>query len=140
MTFNGNPHFVSMLTDNAGDRSWKASTVHLEASLTMKSKKYRFLMVTPAFIEARKRKEINDFSYGRVLPTSSNEDRRCSPLTRNISDFGEKKPKTSPPQLMDSRVRSTDSKSIHTRCSATKSRAETGKVCTFNNSCSSCTE
>ena len=59
----------------------------------MNGEKYRSLMVTPAFLEARKRKEKNDATHGRVLPPSSAVLR---PKTKPSSDV---KPNSSPPRL-----------------------------------------
>ena len=68
-----------MTTIDAGE----SPSVHLEAEAVeeqslprpkqtlekrMKNEKYRSLMVTPAFIEARERKFEHDFSQGRVIP------------------------------------------------------------------------
>ena len=59
----------------------------------MNGEKYRSLMVTPAFLEARKRKEKNDDTHGRVLPPSS------AVLRPKPKSLTELKPNSSPPRL-----------------------------------------
>lgn len=56
-------------------------------------------MVTPAFLEARKRKEKNEATYGRVLPPSSALER---PKTKPLGLPPDIKPKSSPPRLANS--------------------------------------
>ena len=62
----------------------------------MKNEKYRSLMVTPAFLEARKRKERNETTHGRVLPPSSALGRTTA---RPTNSSLEAKPHSSPPRL-----------------------------------------
>ena len=69
--------FVCMTTIDAGESppvhleavEWtKSSSAKTNIGKRMKNEKYRSLMVTPAFIEARERKFEHDFSQGRVIP------------------------------------------------------------------------
>ena len=73
----GTPLAVSKTTRHARE----SSAVHFTAYFSqgssniirvkMKNKKYRSFLITPAFVEARKRKIENDSSYRRVLPPSN---------------------------------------------------------------------
>lgn len=91
----------------------------------MEENKYRKLMVTPAFLEARWRKEINEFTYGRVIPTFSRGERTKE---RGVVQI-EKAPKSSPPRLKHQTTQTSINKLKNIERSATKNEVqESGKV------------
>ncbi len=54
----------------------------------MKDKKYRSFLVTPSFVEARKRKDKHDFSHGRVIPAGEAFQTRPKSWTANKDEVG----------------------------------------------------